>query len=347
MASSYPEVYYSNTIKTLFEAVPPFRPKPSFPPRPDKGGSCLFGALLIGGIICIIFGLASLANEEEAASVLLLGGLASVVVSIIATNISNNAVENKYKNSPEVRHYYESLARWEKERALELTSERLKEHRKRCFEEMGEFVYDPHVYLDISSRNEAIKKGASEDLLLEELLDFKDFFSIHGPLHLSFPRCSYYPDLVISDKENKILIAIEIDEPYTLEDHTPIHYLNEDGISVDGGRNDIFTSHGFCVIRFSEEQIIRNRTKCAMYILQILNYIRNGENTLPEPLPGLVQKKWTYEDAKRLADARHRESYLPSSAKTDLNVRIEDITVDKNTIIHRREHAAPEDDLPF
>lgn len=339
MSKTYPEVYYSNTIKKLLSGTPPFRPKPEYPSRPENSGSCLNAILLWGGGGSFIVGVIMAISEGEGAGLFIVFGVIAFVLSLVFTSIGKETREKRFQNSPVMSQYKEALRQWEIDRASFMTRERLRNYRKECYSKLERFDYHPSVLSDLGNEEIDVLKGATESFFISAL-DSSGLFHIHGPMHLSVYH-TYYPDIVISSLDEKILFDIEIDEPYAFDAHNPIHYLDERGTSIDYDRNIAFVSHGFCVIRFSEEEVIRFTKECIDYIQLILDSIRNGYDTIPIPPHVLVQDKWTYEEARRMANNEFRESYLPE----DLQLK-EGATYDR-PFEHEPPRYADCDDLPF
>ena len=63
---------------------------------------------------------------------------------------------------------------------------------------------------------------------------------------------TYRASILLCDRENKgVAIDVEIDEPYTLPDFTPRHYIED---SSDSLRDSLLTARGWAVVRFAEKQ---------------------------------------------------------------------------------------------
>ena len=342
MVKYYPEVYYSKTIKELLMKIPPFYPKPDYPSRPENEGSVLTGILLIGGVICTVIGLLFAIGGADGFSPLLIGGIAAIAFAFIITKTSDGISEAQFRNSGAMSKYQMALNRWEKERASYMTEERLREYRKQSYAQMGRFEYDTSVYSDRVRQVSAVQKGATETYFLSTLSNC-GLFTVHGPMHVDYYRRSYYPDIVISSADGKVLFDIEIDEPYAFEDNSPIHYLDENGYSVDSERNNVFTSKGFCVVRFSEEQIIRQTQECIDYLVDIINSIKAGNIYIPQPSSQLRQKKWSLSEARQMASMKYRLAYLPPFQQK----KLESISVNASVYEPRSYSEAVSDDLPF
>lgn len=157
--------------------------------------------------------------------------------------------------------------------------------------------------------NEDVKKGVSEEYFYNLLCDV--FSNIYNNARVPVGNSFYYPDLLICEKG--LIIDVEIDEPYAGNDGTPIHYVEDKyGIwtSADENRNIFFTSHGFEVIRFSEEQIFLHPQECLDIIKEYVLSVLSGCVPKVEHR-NLVLKKWTKDQASKWAYQRFRNTYVP------------------------------------
>ena len=321
MALTYPEVYYSERIKKVLNETPAFRPQPQYPSRPENEGSCLAIILLYGGGLFVLMGIINAINGEDGAGYMVIGGIISIVISLVITNVSKKINERRFQNSSAMAYYYSNLRRWESERAETLTKDKLQMHRKTVYSKLPAFVYDTAVLSDIGGRSSEVQLGASE-LDFQQKLQQSGFFQMHGPMHLNYYYHTYYPDIVVNSLDRKILFDIEIDEPYAFGTNEPIHYVDENDTSIDDERNEAFTKHGFCIIRFSEEQVVRWPNECIKYITTIIDSISKGLDTIPSPPSTLVQRKWNRYDAEQMAKRNHRNTYLPEFFRTESNLVI-------------------------
>lgn len=114
---------------------------------------------------------------------------------------------------------------------------------------------------------------------------------------------SYYPDFIYYDNVRQIFLDIEIDEPYDLMTGDPIHCLNHDYI-----RDKFFLDINWCVIRFSEAQIIQEPENCIKTLESIINILEYGLLKWTS----FVKKDmcWDKEKATVMAENGFREKYL-------------------------------------
>lgn len=126
----------------------------------------------------------------------------------------------------------------------------------------------------------------------------------------------YTPDFAYIDINNNVFIDIEIDEPYT-----PRQYPNSESelklthyLGADNTRNEYFINCNWIVVRFSEFQILNYSDACCYYLAQLVYLVTEDESILKNfsgefKLP--IDKIWTYDEAKIMANNRQRLKYSP------------------------------------
>lgn len=153
----------------------------------------------------------------------------------------------------------------------------------------------------------SLKRGLAElkflELLQSELRDLI-FIDMVISYNSKVSTSVYTPDFTLICPKTDLHIDIEIDEPYSIKEKLPIHYIN----CGDEERDNYFLEHNWCVVRFSEFQIIKNPMECIETLKSVydsLLILRNTYLTKLDP-----QNCWTYEDSFILQNKRYRESYL-------------------------------------
>lgn len=122
----------------------------------------------------------------------------------------------------------------------------------------------------------------------------------------------YIPDFIFM-KEGLPIIDIEIDEPYTADSRKPIHYITSDDF-----RDQYFEDKKWIIIRFAEEQIIKEPHKCCYVIAEtIFSYSKDDSfidkfDSFEYPEE---QKRWHMADAIDLAEKKYRNTYLPDTMR--------------------------------
>ncbi len=130
------------------------------------------------------------------------------------------------------------------------------------------------------------------------------FFDPQNRLDYLYKEEYYYPDYIIIIQN--IFIDVEIDEPYSLNDKTPIHYLG-----IDDYRNRYLNSCGFEIIRFSEEQIVTNPELCLITIKNTINNIIKCDRNISIPkFDNWRTPCWTKQRAQEMAINDYRKYYL-------------------------------------
>ena len=117
----------------------------------------------------------------------------------------------------------------------------------------------------------------------------------------------YKPDIAIVWRSKGLCIDVEIDEPYDILSRKPIHYI--DGDCNDYLRNAYFLENGWYVIRVTEEQVIKKLDDVYKYISRLVFAISEDERfKVDSDIKPL--KRWTSEEAQRMAESNYRERYL-------------------------------------
>lgn len=158
----------------------------------------------------------------------------------------------------------------------------------------------------ILSDNE-IKKGPTEELFYELIKSYTNH-QVYKSLKFGF----YYPDLVLNSEN--ILMDVEIDEPYIFGTKEPIHYD-----SIDFQRDKYFSENNFVVVRFSEDQILRDPLKCIDIINEVFDNCKQLKiEYSSDKYLNFRTKSWTYEIAFNYAYKDSRKNVR----ETIKNIRV-------------------------
>lgn len=146
------------------------------------------------------------------------------------------------------------------------------------------------------------KRGKSELLFLRYLIDaFGNRIKVDETPSTD-ENFNYFPDFVYVCDKTKFCIDIEIDEPYSFKDKSPIHYVD-----VDYNRNAYFLGLNWGVIRFTEQQIIEEPQSCIALIQSVVDAISCKNNNFQSSVT--PQKRWTYEEALLMANDNVRNKW--------------------------------------
>ncbi len=138
---------------------------------------------------------------------------------------------------------------------------------------------------------------------------------------------SYRPDICLYWEKKNVYIDIEIDEPYDIVSRKPIHYMG----NGDNLRDRYFIRNGWCVIRFTEQQVHDNLDGVANYIKRVLSWLVDDINIKFEKDSLDSSDRWSYEQAENMASDNIREHYLglPNYTPTERSSQqVEDNTSD-------------------
>ena len=306
---------------------PPKEPeKPKVEPDPgeyDSGGNR--GCFIIALIASIIGFIAVLSSDFDNKGSIILPGIVCIAMLFFLLKTTSWDKESNEQKRKAHRESLSSLperqAKYEKEYAAyierkekydELKQKRLSEefistYRKQLIKEWRKDREKPE-FVDYDE-DDKIKRGPAEAFFHEQ---FSDNVNVYVNKKIPVGDKYYYPDLLLEC--DGLYIDIEIDEPYAGNDGTPIHYVEEEyGFveCVDDDRNEYLTDMGFEVVRFSEEQIFLHVDECFDYLNNLLEGILLG-NINVEANDIIKTKKWTKEEANKMAYKRFRNTYVPA-----------------------------------
>jgi very-short-patch-repair endonuclease len=144
-------------------------------------------------------------------------------------------------------------------------------------------------------------KGENENVLFDLLKEKK------LPVYSNHLINPYHPDIVIIDKAKKIIIDIEIDEPYSYDGELTHYFENE----KDNERDIYLQEKGIHIIRFSERQVVYHSKSCLRIIdLFIKSLIdQKLELTLKNLCKSISEPHWTKEFSKLLQQNKSRRQY--------------------------------------
>ena len=295
--SQYPITHLPQNIKEALSKQPtkPFF-KENYPLKPTEPQPINVSLLSVGTVLVIAVTLTLSSVGIELA----LGFLSLGTSAIFAL-----AQQQRYSFAKRHHDYQEQLRKYELKVA---EFQKLKNVEEYCRQEVRRALNQtiPH-----HTKNTGAIKGKSE-AKFEQYLNRYFPRQIYTDLALRIPNFErpYTADFTYIDKEIKLFIDIEIDEPYIYNTREPIHYI---GYWKDQIRNNFFNNKGWIVIRFSEEQVVRYPDSCCKFIAQQIaeitgnSAITNQFAQTPDLQP---QQQWTEKEAIEMANRKERDDYL-------------------------------------
>ncbi len=165
-------------------------------------------------------------------------------------------------------------------------------------------VRDSKVLLPTNGKKQS--RGIGESRFQPHLLEYfgtkiKSNFS----LHFQGAKRKYEPDFVLTIPDRGLFIDIEVDEPYNGMSRKPTHYIG----SYDAERNSYFNKNGWVVIRFAEEQVVKEPLECCQFVESVVKTLLEEKTENTPTNPTLIQQ-WTYDESLEMETNLYRESYL-------------------------------------
>ena len=318
-----PIVHYPKSYEKILAGEPrlpnkPIAPTPPKSPEEFKAKSSDNGCQMILFIPSILVLMYALSNTK-----VLLPAIVLFLVSLFLLFTSkwdNESSDQKYE---EQKSLHPSLMR-KYQLELEAYNKLIDEYETNCL-----IMTSPQFAVDYrstvfksdfkvkklpTSAEKFVKTGVSESFFHVYLVkQFGNNVLVNQVLETS--KGSFYPDFVIVDRANQLYIDVEIDEPYVGSTGDPIHHET----SNDYKRNEIFTELNWLVIRFAEEQIIKQPQECCQFILSVMQQFpllkkEDGSSSGVQQL-----NVWSHAEANRMAFRKYRHSYLPYDLQDKLH----------------------------
>ncbi|WP_100616397.1 hypothetical protein [Confluentibacter citreus] len=240
------------------------------------------------------------------------------------TDVRKEIIQFHKNTTEEVKKKYESF--FEKNLDLKFIDDDLKTG-------VGERIF----------RNELINEFGDKVLVNKKIVKVLTQEPLYFDEHLVIPQEDEEyeignPDflLVLNHSNLRIVINIEIDEPYIAESGEIIHYINdEDDKNKDSYvnfRRDLrFNENGIIVLRYSEEQVVKYPKNVVEDIKSFTSNILNFKYPYYTFESEITKsKRWTKNEAIDLSNNNFRNSYLinneiPSAKERGLAYKIESL----------------------
>lgn len=276
ITDNYPKIITPDYLTILsnknvqFEEIYPHIKKPTYKSKEiDKneleivgsglGCGCL--TFFCIGLFCLI--LANIFNVSGEnwktywfPTILVIGIIVGILITVLV--LLGKTKEVQIKKTENVENYKKYLSELEKYKNLQKSVSsndfQARQKQKNCIYQSE--INRKSIFKALQILNDGeVKKGITEEFYHKFLVTYSDF-KVYKSIKFSF----YYPDLILTKSD--LVIALEIDEPYSFDSKEPIHYE-----SVDKTRDNYFVKSGFILIRFTENQIVSFPEKC----LEVIN----------------------------------------------------------------------------
>ena len=124
----------------------------------------------------------------------------------------------------------------------------------------------------------------------------------------------FVPTYIVSVSDKKLYIDVEIDAPYDIESGEPTTFIKNDNREFSEQDHDtFFEKAGWFIVRFAEEQIVKQPISCCKFIAQTI-YEIIGDDTVLQKFNTVDNIQpldmWTYDRCLQLRQERYRENYL-------------------------------------
>lgn len=336
IGNTYPQIIFSSEIRNILERRPLEPTEPKVPEQKHVRPWIII-LLLVGllfSFLILKFGVINSFKGGEVvvgiiASVFLL--LLCVCLFVALLTIYDATIGNKIRIKQwkgEYRHWEDQHEQWEKNIARIKNDENNRLAKKEQKEQILSYLSNriaPEFYN--CHEIEIVKKGISEKWFyhiikdkiesiggvvlpdLKIMIFSEKPYNGHSVLSQLLEDTNnphyYYPDIAIII--NNLYIDVEIDEPYSIESRMPVHYIESDDY-----RNNYISSHGWEVIRFAEEQIVKYPDECLKTIINTINHILEGRcgNQITDKNESWVISCWDEASARKMASEKYRETYL-------------------------------------
>lgn len=332
----YPEIYYPYFYRRIAECKPeiekPIEPlKPLHPKEPDKvegKSGCLFVPVIV---IILLFIISDFINFKIIASSIGLS-LLSIFMYMLGNKdkeLYRQKIESYKKEKREypqqmrfyelqVLKYQEEIIAYEKKLEKVLNKKNLKKHRNNQYSKLYK---EKSLGFEWCTKDDDVRTGIAEDFFYD-YLDQIEGLTVFQETKISVGKTYYYPDFLAIVNSHGFYIDIEIDEPYEMKNGLPIHYKwcdnNRYDEFIDFDRNEYFTDKGWFVIRFAEEQVVRNPVECVEFVQDFIKKVTSF--SMRQPKMEFEIKKWTEDEAEDLAKKEYRLEYLNEIEKLDTSL---------------------------
>ncbi len=309
--TTYPIIILPRALSDALQVEPPrpelptpvVLPAPPKPLRPVSVGKVVVAALFVLFLLVLVV-------AQLAILAVLLAALAYLGVREVWHDARRRQLDKrrKYKEAlDQQRTYPARLVAYQQDMreygtAAATAVYRARELNKVLAEGALSFRYQPTNYLPKQGRSEAAFADQLRECFGDEHIHTDCGVAVHDP---KLGASWFYPDFIYHD-DTGLTINIEVDEPYALSDHTPIHYHGQ-----DKARNGYFVRQRWVVVRFTEEQVVRQPELCCKELAQLIFRLNRRHYAVRFLYDSLrPQPSWSRQQAQQFARQQVREKYL-------------------------------------
>lgn len=303
--TNYPILKIPENIENVNSENIPVPGKPTPPIEPYKETKSAWGFLVL--LIPLLLIQAYFKTSIETILTTGVVGIIFIIIFSVIFLIQENSIHkaNLKSYKKQLENFNTELTKYkERVNGIRNSNDTMKYRKMRIKDE----VFKTTLPLSKSSN---LNKGYSEDYFYRYLIDrfpnniYRDI--ILEDFEFNLP---YQPDFLFQDQNTLLHIDIEIDEPYIKQTKRPIHYLKNNS-HIDEHRDYFFTSNGWIVIRFAEEQVIKFPESCCDYIAKIIYKLTEKNDwMINDNLDLLPIKAWSYEESLNMMERNFREEYF-------------------------------------
>ncbi|WP_304068249.1 hypothetical protein [Pedobacter glucosidilyticus] len=325
----YPYTVYPSRVLSFLNYdfnLPQVPVKPSLPNMPNKVNKNSYSVAIIG---VLLFFVGAIISEF----IILLISCFLIIISFILGAVENRSqkrLDSMYNR--ETENYSKSILIYNSQ--LKVRNELITKLKNIGYREQYKLdkIKEFFKAMNYNTAQSSVNKGVTEDLffdLIKKVFFDNEVLTGKTISNEYFASYSYVPDILLYDKEIGAYVDIEIDEPYTLVDKKPIHFLkieNDEFLHSNSLRDDYFASLGVVIIRFSESQILESPFGCLDYISKVMYSLTNNDyylKLLSSYIYSEVKEEefWLVEDSIEFAKKKKREYYFfgENGFSTDLS----------------------------
>jgi very-short-patch-repair endonuclease len=301
MIDFFPVVLLPPDVRRVKAELPPLPPFHEMPPRMPSAKVQQLNVPLLVGLLTFVLVISITVIQSNSVIGLLVLTFGIFGVGFQAWVQGQTYTQRLKSNAQNLEHYYEVLEVYSRKEA----DYQAVVHHAQSPEQVRAYRY-PRL-LQVLGRTapedgqqEFVTLNPSENQFLHRLNHYfpgkvlpRTFFSPGG-------ISPYVMDFAYIDSSTGLRIDIEIDEPFHPETFAPLHYLRD---MRDQSWNDFLLDKGWCVIRFSINQMKYSPDSCCKAVAVLIDHVIEDKAILI-PFQTIVDlephPRWTEQQAKAM-----------------------------------------------